>query len=559
MVGVTLAIAMGCSRTEREDLVVAKVDTRTVTVREFETTAETLDNKYLPETNDMEGKKELLRHMVNKEVMTLKAYALGYQREDAFQSFWEQFKGPFLITALWNEEITKKVEVTEEETDFYWEQMHYEYTLAQILVANENEALEIRQKIVEEGEDFAEMAKRYSLGPEGENGGNVGSESVGRIHWWVEEVLFDMEVGDVSPPVMTDNGWGLLKVLKKRKILPDKDREYAGKRVRAIKEYKGRNLLKEQIERDIHLQIYSDAVDIAYDHLPEDVPFEEFINGRVTRENAPRVEIPDKYRELIICQYDDGIYTLADFEELYSMTALPDRPRHSTGKYSIIQLLKKVIYDRILPVYAEEVAKVLEVPEVKENYEKRLEQFLVYRLYQDQIQDEISVTEREIREEYEESREMFRTKEKRNYQIIVLEDEATANMVAQKARAKESFDLLTRKYSKDPTVKDNMGKTGLIPSGNYLEYDGVAFALPAVGSISDPFEMSRGWAVIKVLEIEPGGIPTFEEAESAIKKQLMEKKGSELLDKKMEDWRETYVIEIYEKNLEKAKMNRTRL
>ena len=87
LIGVSLAAMLGCSGTEREALVVAKVDTRTITVREFETTAETLENKYLPATSDMEGKKDLLKHMINKEIMTLKAYELGYQKEEQFKQF----------------------------------------------------------------------------------------------------------------------------------------------------------------------------------------------------------------------------------------------------------------------------------------------------------------------------------------------------------------------------------------------------------------------------------------------------------------------------------------
>ncbi len=550
---------LGCSRTEREDLVVAKVNERTITVREFEITAETLENKYLPETKDMEGKKELLQHMINREIMTLKAYEFGYEKDQEFKDFWNQFKGPFLTTALWNEEITKKVTVTQEEIDYYWEQMHYEYTLSQILLISENEAMEIREKIVNGGEDFAEMAKKYSIGPEAENGGNVGSESIGRIHWWIEEILFDMEAGEVSPPVRTDNGWGLLKVQKKRKVIPDEDREYAEKRLHAVKEYKGRNDLKDKIEQEIHLQIYSDAVDIAYNSLPEDVLFDDIINGKITRANAPKLRIPDQYRDMIICQYDDGIYTLADFEKKYEETALPDRPRRSYGKESIVLLFKKMIGNIVLPVYAEKVAKVLEIPEVKDNYNKRLEQFLVYRLYQDQVKDEITVTDREIREYYNANKDLLRSREKRNYQIILVEDEATARIVEKKAKLGHDFTVLAKKYSQDPSVAENSGITGLDISGRYIEYDAAAFALPEVGAISGVFKVSRGWALVKLLEIETGEMPTYQESIFDIRKVLTENKSALHLEDKIKEWGAGYNIVINEKNLEKAQMNRVRI
>ena len=549
---------LGCSRTEREDLVVAKVDARTITIREFEMTEELLENKYLPETKDLEGKKEILKHMINREIMTLKAYEFGYEKDEEFKAFWDKFKGPFLVAALWNEEITKKVVITQEEIDYYWEQMHYEYTLSQILLITEDEALEIREKIVEGGEDFADMAKRYSMGPEAKNGGNVGSESIGRIHWWIEEVLFDMEEGEVSPPVRTDNGWGLLKVQKKRKVLPNQEPEYAEKRLHAIKERKGRNALKSKIEQEIHLEIYGDAVEIAYNNLPEDYPFDDVINGKITRANAPKVEIPDKYRDLIICQYDDGIYTLADFEEKYEETALPERPRRAYGKENIVLLFKKMIGNKILPVYAEKIAKVLEVPEVRDSYDTRLEKFLVYRLYQDQIKDEVVVTDREIREYYNANKDLLRHKDKRNYQIILVEDEKTARMVEKMAKTGQDFTILAKKYSKDPSVAKNSGITGLDISGKYLEYDAAAFALPEVGAISGVFKVSRGWALVKLLETEPGGMPTYQESIFDIRRVLTENKSAAHLDDKIVEWRKEYIIEVNEDNLKKAQMNKDR-
>ncbi len=556
--GLAMILAAGCSKTDRKDKILAQVDYKTITIGDFETTAETLDSKYLPETTDMNGKKELLQHMINKEIMALKAEALGYEKEEEFLKFWNQLKGPFLITALWEQAITNKITMTEADIDKYWEEMHYEYTLSQIILANEQDALDLREKIMA-GEDFAEMAKKYSLGPAAENGGFVGSSPVGRIHWWVEEILFTMSEEDVSPPVRTDTGWALIKVHKKRKIVPELDREYASRRVKGIMEYKGRDVLKAKLENEIHLQFFTDAVNIVYNALPEDVPFEEIVNYRVTRDNAPVPVIEEQYLDMLVCQYDDGAYTIRDFIELYKRASLVERPRRQYGRETIVQLLKKVIYDKVLPVYAEEVVRVLDIPSVKKNLDNRKEQFLVYKLYQDQIEDEVTVTGKEMMDYYDNNKEYIQTKEKRDYQIIVLENDEVAAMVEKRAKAGEDFDKLVREFSKDPTIKENMGKTGLVFEGNYLEYDGIAFSLAAAGDISDAFPISRGFAIIKLLQIEPGKLPTYEEASPAIKRELTEKKGEALLKEKLKGWSEGYKISINEKNLAKANMNRTKL
>jgi len=65
--------------------------------------------------------------------------------------------------------------------------------------------------------------------------------------------------------------------------------------------------------------------------------------------------------------------------------------------------------------------------------------------------------------------------------------------------------------------------------------------------------------VLKVEEIEDEGIPSFQEAEGIIKKQLLEERYEEQLHEKLEKWRKDYVIEINDSALNKAELKRTRL
>ena len=123
-----LAMSLACSK--REDAVVAEIGAKKITVADVERISETLENKFLPAKDDLEGKKQILDHMLNKEIMALKAAAAGYEKEEWFINFWEKFKNPFVVAAMMDEKIRKAVAVTEEEIDKYYEEMHYEYTLS---------------------------------------------------------------------------------------------------------------------------------------------------------------------------------------------------------------------------------------------------------------------------------------------------------------------------------------------------------------------------------------------------------------------------------------------
>ncbi len=551
-----LAFSLAC--TKREDLVVAEIGAEKITVAEVEAVSETLDNKYLPVTDDLEGKKQLLDHMLNKNIMALKAMAAGYEKEEWFVEFWARFKNPFLVAAMMDEKIRKPITVTEKEVEDYYEKMHYEYTLSQILVIGEEEAWQLREKILG-GEEFAEMAKMYSIGPEADDGGLIGTNVVGRIHYWVEEALFDMKEGEVSEPLRTTSGWALLKVHRIRKIIPELEKAYAEKRVRAIKEKKGIEGYKAKIEKDIELNFIPNAVEIAYNALPEDISFEDIINYKVTRDNAPKLSIPDNYLDMIIAQYVDGVYTLKDFEQIYEDLALPERPRRQYGRESVVMTIHKKIFDKMLPVYAEQRENILEVPSVREALERKKEQFLVHKLYQDQIRDGVVVTERQVEAYFEENKDRLRTLEKRQYIIVLVKDNKTATEVAIRAKGGQDFISLVKEYSEETTAKESLGRTDLAEKGKLPEFDDVAFALPNEGDISDPFKTSRGWAVVKVETIEPGKISSLQEAYPTIKRQLMEEKAELLLQEKLKKWREDCEVRIDESNLDKVELKRLKI
>jgi len=69
---------------------------------------------------------------------------------------------------------------------------------------------------VRAGEDFAEMAKAYSDGPSGPEGGDLGWFGLGRMVPEFEETAFALEIGEVSDPVKTQFGYHIIMVDDKR-------------------------------------------------------------------------------------------------------------------------------------------------------------------------------------------------------------------------------------------------------------------------------------------------------------------------------------------------------
>lgn len=87
-------------------------------------------------------------------------------------------------------------------------------TARHILVDSEQKCNELKQQI-EEGTDFADVAKAHSSCPSGSSGGDLGSFGPGAMVPEFDTVCFNSEVGVVHGPVKTQFGYHLLEVTER--------------------------------------------------------------------------------------------------------------------------------------------------------------------------------------------------------------------------------------------------------------------------------------------------------------------------------------------------------
>lgn len=80
-----------------------------------------------------------------------------------------------------------------------------------ILVNSEERCLALKQEI-ENGRDFAEVAKQHSSCPSGRQGGDLGSFGPGQMVPEFDKVVFSGELGQVHGPVKTQFGYHLLEI-----------------------------------------------------------------------------------------------------------------------------------------------------------------------------------------------------------------------------------------------------------------------------------------------------------------------------------------------------------
>lgn len=92
-----------------------------------------------------------------------------------------------------------------------------EYNASHILVATKAEAEELI-KLLDDGADFATLAREKSTGPSGPNGGQLGWFGKGQMVKPFEDAVLQMAVGEVAGPVETQFGWHVIKMNEIRNL-----------------------------------------------------------------------------------------------------------------------------------------------------------------------------------------------------------------------------------------------------------------------------------------------------------------------------------------------------
>ena len=209
-----MALPVAAETEPSADTVVARVNGDEITLGHVIATASNLPDQYQQLDDDV-----LYQFIVEQ---LIQQQLLGQQQESLT---------PLNALMLNNEERSLKAvqtvnqitdaEVTDEAVQAAYDAEYSnfdeeEYDASHILVATEEEAKAIKAQL-DEGADFAELAKEKSTGPTGPNGGSLGWFGKGQMVKEFENAVTGLEKGQVSDPVQTQFGWHIILLNDTRK------------------------------------------------------------------------------------------------------------------------------------------------------------------------------------------------------------------------------------------------------------------------------------------------------------------------------------------------------
>jgi peptidyl-prolyl cis-trans isomerase C len=133
-----------------------------------------------------------------------------------------RLKEQLTIEKLFRDEVFPQIRVTDAEVERHYTEHVSEYQapeqvrVSQIVVGTRDEAVQLRDRLRREPQNFADLARRLSIAPEGRNGGDLGYIARGSGFPEVFDLCFALPRNVVSDVTPSPYGFHLFKVIDKR-------------------------------------------------------------------------------------------------------------------------------------------------------------------------------------------------------------------------------------------------------------------------------------------------------------------------------------------------------
>lgn len=199
-----------------QDKPLAIVDGEIITLEDFEQYWNMIPDNYKVQLN----KEDVLEQIITQTLLIQQADELNLREDPEIALQIKNTVEQILIQSLLEKEIVDKITLSDEDIQSYYVENKENYWQEEevhaynILVETEEEAKEVLQKL-EEGQEFSELAKEFSIGSSASTGGDIGFINKGTLMPEIEDQLFILDPGEVSEIIPTESGFHIFKVIEK--------------------------------------------------------------------------------------------------------------------------------------------------------------------------------------------------------------------------------------------------------------------------------------------------------------------------------------------------------
>jgi parvulin-like peptidyl-prolyl isomerase len=362
---------------------------------------------------------------------------------------------------------------------------------------------------LQRGERFEDLAREHFEDPAlAENGGSLGYFGFDEMDPAFEEAAYALEVGEISPPVRTAQGYSVIR-LDDRLVKP----------VISETEFTER---KANLSRYVVVRRRQLAKKAAYDALLEEIAplidepvlaalFERLVGTTIDRrEQVTNIEMND-----VLVEFDGRTLTVGEFFDEAVFASAEQRTMVRTP--AILDAFLEGIMIRLAILRRARGSGIEQAPEFKQALEDELRDWTYERAWE-ALADNLEIPEDSLRSHFTTNRAEFRLPEQVFVREILLESREEA-IAVRGAVTPDNFSDTARRRSVRPRADERGGALGFVARDQLgVLADRVFSAEP--GDILGPIEIGGRYAVLYVGERKPEREAEYADAKDAIRRQL---------------------------------------
>ncbi len=395
-----------------------------------------------------------------------------------------KLKSRILPDIFFLEEIRKKVSLTVDDIVATLPDSPPEYEVRAIVNPDE-EKIDAAVKAIAGGQDFGDVARKYSEGLTAGKGGKVGTLTEGRFGLFNEEefrVIRNLKEGECSIPFRGRLGWTIVKMEKVRTPAQlkreDAERNYGRYRDEAEKAAYEKRIAEIQAKRKLEWNEPG------------------LLRIRTALDNG--LPIDDELRETVLFTIDGSPVRAYDLDLLTRLHSKPTVDIY-LEKRARMELVSREAEQL---GYGKQIAGLIDVARrratVREYFKRKSKTF--------------APAEKDFQEYYEKHLDRFTNPETRRLLIIETASRKKADEVLRKAKKGEDFGVLAERYNDSEENRKRRGDImGFLPRGNVHTDVAKDVFSAKEGAVFGPYSLTskegkKVYAVVKVAEIRKASV-----------------------------------------------------
>ena len=461
-----------------------------------------------------------------------------------------------LYEAIYRNEVTHKLNVTDKTVRKFWEKFGGQAHLAQIMVNDLNLADSLYDVLKNDPDKFGELAGAFSEDKASrENEGDIGWRRFNDIPYELLDVCFSLKPNEISKPTKSQFGYHLIKFFEKR-LNTEEDYEKEKKIYHQQYSLFRRTVLQREfaervgpqlhfkINRDVLQMLIDKAIKLQEEKFTPDTPMSSCISSS---------DLTDSEKQSVIAQFDNNEYTADNF-----LAEFKRQNGKEGANFDKIEFAEYTITMMIMPRLMRQygyISGVEGTPEFKRQYDDTKIALVYLEVIHDLI-DTIAVSDDEVKARYEKTIINFTEQEQIRVWEIQSETKEEAQDILNQLKRGKSFAELAKRTIREGYAEKG-GDLGFC-SETYNKWAYFRAKGKKEGDYFGPFEKDGKWSVIKIGQIIPKKVKPLSEVEFTVRQMVLGTKKYDIRNNFVEEQKkkvENYInLDLVKETLESGKL-----